>query len=80
MNGDYGVMFNDNNPQNPLYSVWFDGTKVRFDKPSFNKTIQPDFREHPKSQELPLTDSPKSITKENPRVKTKNYSKSSLLD
>jgi len=37
MNGNYGVMFNDNNPEDPKYSLWFDGNKVRFDKPPFTK-------------------------------------------
>ena len=34
MNGNSGVMYNDNNPQTPNYSLWWDGTQVRFDKPS----------------------------------------------
>lgn len=33
INGNYGVMFNDNNPETPLYSLWYDGKQVRFDKP-----------------------------------------------
>jgi hypothetical protein len=46
MNGNYGVMFNDNNPENPTYSIWYDGKKVRFDKPPFNKNPEPLFREY----------------------------------
>lgn len=33
INGNQGVMFNDNNPQTPKYSLWFDGKEVRFDTP-----------------------------------------------
>jgi hypothetical protein len=46
MNSNYGVMFNDNNPENPIYSIWYDGKKVRFDKPPFNKSPEPLFREY----------------------------------
>ncbi|MCX8081345.1 MAG: hypothetical protein N3F09_08925 [Bacteroidia bacterium] len=33
INGNKGVMFNDNNPEDPEYSIWWDGNNVRFDKP-----------------------------------------------
>jgi hypothetical protein len=32
MNGNKGVMYNDQNPADPDYSIWFDGNNVRFDK------------------------------------------------
>jgi len=32
MNGDKGVMYNDQNPAEPDYSIWYDGNNVRFDK------------------------------------------------
>jgi len=46
INGNSGVMYNDNNPETPTYSIWWDGTKVRFDKPTFEikkleSTIKP---------------------------------------
>jgi hypothetical protein len=34
MNGPHGVMYNDSNPENPDYSIWWDGSNVRFDKPA----------------------------------------------
>lgn len=37
MNGNSGIMYNDNNPEDPKYSIWYDGKKVRFDKPTFIK-------------------------------------------
>jgi len=41
INGNSGVMYNDNNPQTPEYSIWWDGNKVRFDKPTIKKDIEP---------------------------------------
>jgi hypothetical protein len=38
MNGNEGVMYNDNNPAPPLYSLWYDGKQVRFDKPPASLT------------------------------------------
>ena len=41
MNGNSGVMYNDNNPETPTHSIWWDGTQVRFDIPPvklFSKT------------------------------------------
>jgi|GEM_PF-1543623 len=37
MNGDKGIMYNDNNPAEPTYSIWYDGSKVRFDRPNIQK-------------------------------------------
>jgi hypothetical protein len=37
MNGNQGVMYNDNNPVEPVYSIWYDGKNVRFDKPNITK-------------------------------------------
>ena len=36
MNGNSGVMYNDTNPENPTYSLWWDGTQIRFDKPDLH--------------------------------------------
>lgn len=36
INGNSGVMYNENNPELPTYSIWWDGTKVRFDKPNID--------------------------------------------
>ena len=33
MNGNSGVMYNDNNPITPIYSIWWDGTQIRHDQP-----------------------------------------------
>lgn len=41
INGNSGVMYNDNNPQTPEYSIWWDGNKVRFDKPTIKKDLEP---------------------------------------
>jgi hypothetical protein len=38
MNGNEGIMYNDNNPADPLYSIWYDGKQVRFDKPPISVT------------------------------------------
>jgi hypothetical protein len=69
MNGDYGVMYNENNPQNPLYSVWFDGTKVRFDKPKSNKMVSPSFREYIQGQESKMEFNKTPLSKENMNLK-----------
>ena len=36
INGNDGVMYNDMNPATPKYSIWWDGSAVRFDKPMLN--------------------------------------------
>lgn len=36
MDGSKGVMYNDINPETPTYSIWWDGSSVRFDKPNLN--------------------------------------------
>lgn len=36
INGNNGVMYNDMNPSKPSYSIWWDGTTVRFDTPDLN--------------------------------------------
>ncbi len=42
MNGHKGVMYNDNNPENPEYSLWWDGTKIRCDIPKREERKLPD--------------------------------------
>jgi hypothetical protein len=37
INGNQGVMYNDNNPLTPKYSLWYDGRTVRFDLPPLNR-------------------------------------------
>ena len=41
INGNSGVMYNDNNPETPEYSIWWDGNKVRFDRPTIKKDLEP---------------------------------------
>jgi hypothetical protein len=46
INGPKGIMYNDANPENPDYSLWFDGQKVRFDIPkNLVKPLTSDFYE-----------------------------------
>ncbi len=44
MNGNHGIMYNDNNPLSPFYSIWYDGKNVRFDKPSIEKIPEEPFK------------------------------------
>ena len=44
-----GVMFNDNNTKDIPQSIWWDGTKIRWDKPEETKTPPKDKSERPKN-------------------------------
>lgn len=37
-----GVMFNDNNTQDTAQSLWWDGSKIRWDKPTAEKVVDPE--------------------------------------
>jgi len=40
INGPKGIMYNDYNPENADYSIWYDGTNVRFDQPQIKGNIE----------------------------------------
>lgn len=63
MNGDKGIMYNENNPAQPDYSIWYDGTKVRFDRPNIKKVPAPTFGAE-KLPEIRTANAPEKIEKE----------------
>lgn len=61
MNGPQGIMYNDNNPAEPIYSIWYDGKNVRFDKPNITKQVEKPLKNMVEKHEVKDNDKLRSI-------------------